>query len=223
MELVPRRAAVRRGTLLAVGLRLQADGDPLRLPQQPGAGRPARRYPHRPAHGTTRFEGRFRGEHRSVYGSGRLRPNDELTVELGLRYDEHTLTDEKDWSPRINAVWAFRPTVNLRGSWGVFHQSQRPYELQVEDGITTFGFSERTEQTILGLEKSFGGTKLDLLRLEAYHRNISNPRPRWENIYEPISTFPEIEPDRILVSPDESEPTGPSSSFAVDSEERVGG
>lgn len=161
-----------------------------------------------PRTGTVRFQRRLEGEQYSVYVSDRLRPRDGLTLELGLRYDEQTLTRDRHASPRANLVYALSPSSTVRAAWGFFYQSQRPYELQVEDGINELVQAERTEQRVLGYEQLLGGRANLLLRVEAYHRLISNPRPRYENVYEPISIYPEVEPDRFLVTPESSEAYG---------------
>ena len=98
----------------------------------------------------------------------------------------------------------------MRASWGRFTQSQRPYELQVEDGETTFDPVERSEQRVLGVERLFGegGRRTTTLRIEAYRRDIENPLQRYENLYEPINTFPEVEPDRVLIRPSSSRARG---------------
>jgi hypothetical protein len=49
---------------------------------------------------------------------------------------------------------------------------------------------------------------LRVLRVEAYRRDISEPRARCENLLEPINVFPEVEPDRFCLFPSESDSTG---------------
>ena len=172
---------------------------------------PLAEYRHQPRTGTTRFVERLSGEHYGAYLSDRWRPVDALTLELGLRYDEQTITDDRNVSPRINLVYALNQASVLRAAWGYFYQSQRPYELQVADGVTELGRAERTEQRVVGFERSFAtegkGSDL-LLRVEAYQRLIENPRPRYENIFEPISQFPEIELDRVLFTPERAQAYG---------------
>ena len=162
-----------------------------------------------PRTGVTRFEQRLSGEQYSGYLSSRSRPIDAFTVELGLRYDEHTITRDSNVSPRINLVYAPGEKSTLRLAWGYFYQSQRPYELQVEDGVTDLVMAERTEQRVIGFEHQFPdrGSGL-LLRVEAYHREIDNPRGRYENIFQPVEIFPETEPDRVLFAPDDSRAYG---------------
>ena len=163
-----------------------------------------------PRTGTTLFRETLRGDQRGVYLSDRTRLGEGLTLEFGLRYDEQTLTADRHLSPRINLVWAVGGSSVLRAAWGLFFQSQRPYELQVEDGETALVSAERTEQRVLGFEHNFVGVgKSGLqLRVEAYQREIRNPRVRFESLYEPISVFPEIEADRFRVAPERGEAYG---------------
>ncbi len=150
------------------------------------------------------FRGRFEERHNSVYAADRFRPIERLTLELGLRFDHHALTDESHLSPRGNVAFALGDKSVLRAAWGRFNQSQRPYELQVEDGETGFHPVERSEHRVVGFERLFGGgpeRPSYVLRIEAYQREVGNPRPRYENLYEPINNFPELEPDRVRVAP----------------------
>ncbi len=161
-----------------------------------------------PRTGTTSFVADLRSRQYSAYFSDRFRPIDDLTVELGLRYDEHTLTDDADFSPRVNLVYSLGSASMLRLAWGYFYQSQRPYELQVEDGVRILNPAERTEQRVIGFERTFGKRSDHLLRVEAYQRRIKGPLARYENIFQPVEIFPEIEPDRVLFEPESSESHG---------------
>ncbi len=155
------------------------------------------------------FVDEFDGEHIGVWASDRFSPIEPLTLEVGLRFDKHSLTDDSLTSPRINAAWRLGEGTVLRGSWGIFHQTQRPYELQVEDHETRFFEPEKSEHRVLGFERLFsGGRSFRALRIEAYSRRVSNPRQRFENLIEPINKFPEIEPDRVLVEPEEGRADG---------------
>ena len=172
---------------------------------------PLAEYRSEPRTGITRFVQRLSGEHYSAYLSDRWRPFDALTMEFGLRYDEQTITADRHLSPRINLVYALGQSSLLRAAWGHFYQSQRPYELQVEDGITTLASAERNEQRVIGFERTFatGAEESDLLlRIEAYQRLVENPRRRYENIFEPVSQFPEIELDRVLFTPESARAYG---------------
>lgn len=163
-----------------------------------------------PRTGTRTFAGRFSSDQLGAYAIHRWRPRDQVTLETGLRYDEATLTDDQEVSPRLNLVVSPNASSNLRLSWGHFFQTQRPYELQVADGVTAFDRAERTEQTVIGYERavSRGAGGDFLVRIEAYDRRVRNPRSRYENIFEPISIYPEVEPDRVLFEPESSHAYG---------------
>ena len=126
--------------------------------------------------GTTSFRRRFDGEQVGLYLSDRLRLWGALTAELGLRYDEHTLTGDRDLSPRLNLVAALGEASTLRAAWGHFFQGQRLYELQVEDGETGFFPGELTEHYVVGFEHRFrhGETlRLDTGCLVAFDGTVS--------------------------------------------------
>ncbi len=153
-----------------------------------------------PPVGTTRFRGVLSVDQSSAFASSRLRPFDALTAELGARFDHNSALDESRVSPRFNLAWAPRDDSVFRLAWGWFHQSQRPNELQVEDGETALAPSERAEHRILGFEhrRESGAT----VRVEAYQRLLSHPRVRFENLFDPIVLFPELTGDRVRIGPD---------------------
>lgn len=158
-----------------------------------------------------RFQADVRGEHLGVYVSDRFSPLDRLTLELGLRTDRHTLTDDTLTSPRLNLAWRLGDRHVLRGGWGHFHQSQRSYELQVEDGETRFFRAERSEHWVVGYEGILDpgeGAPFQALRIEAYRRELRHPRLRYENLFEAVSAFPEVEADRVRIAPDSGRAEG---------------
>ncbi|MEM7350109.1 MAG: TonB-dependent receptor, partial [Acidobacteriota bacterium] len=140
------------------------------------------------------------GEQGGAYVSTRWRPRSFLTLDAGLRYDHTAFAEDGRSSPRVAVAAALGSHTVLRAAWGQFHQSQRPYELQVPDGETTFSRSELSRQASLGLDRALGSQVT--LGLDAYWRAVSRPRALFENLYKPISRFPEIENDRILVAPE---------------------
>jgi hypothetical protein len=99
----------------------------------------------------------------------------------------------------------------VRTGWGLFHQSQRPYEVLVEDGETELHRAERSTHWVLGYERLFGHSAtlpVEALRIELYHRDIDRPRPRYENLFETLGFFPEVEEDRIRVAPERARSSG---------------
>lgn len=160
----------------------------------------------RPSVGSTRFDGRFEFDQGGAFLSSRIRPLDTVTVELGLRHDQDSLTNESHTSPRFNLGWRPWPRGVVRFAWGWFYQSQRPNELQVEDDETELRPAELAEHRVLDFEHRFerGGW----LRAEAFERRISRTRARYENLFDPVTVFPELEEDRVRVEPRDGEAEG---------------
>lgn len=148
------------------------------------------------------FADDFDGEQYALYAADRLRLGRHLTAEVGLRYDSQTLTDEEQTSPRLNLVHDLGAGSSLvRLGWGRFYQSQRPHELGVEFGETAFHPAERSEHWTVGFEKQL---RRLVLRADAYRREVADPRPRWETLFDPFSPFPEFASDVVKIAPTEA-------------------
>jgi outer membrane receptor protein involved in Fe transport len=124
----------------------------------------------------------------------------------GVRYDRHTATRDDLLSPRVNLAWRWGERSVVRGAWGRFYQSQRPYELQVEDGESSLRKAELAEHWVLGFETLLKPNRpgYDAVRVELFRRDVADPRPRYESLLEPLNFFPEIEPDRVRVAAERS-------------------
>ena len=155
---------------------------------------------------TLHFDDRLQRDHLGVWASDRWLVNDRLTVELGLRHDGYREPAESVTSPRVNLAWRMASRTVLRAGWGEYAQSQRPQELSVEDGESELERLEVSRQSVLGLEHTLAARRLgvDAFRVEAFDRRIDDPRRRAENLLEPINFFPEIEPDRVRLVPEDS-------------------
>jgi hypothetical protein len=134
-----------------------------------------------------------------VYIAQRVRPWSALTAELGLRYDRQSYTGDAEAQPRLNVEFAPHWGPTLRAAWGRFSQAQGIHEMQVQDGIDRFFPAEVAEHRMVGIEHSLRGADV---RLEAYQRRTTHERPRYTNLYNHVNTFPEVEEDRALVTPD---------------------
>lgn len=157
-----------------------------------------------------RFLGSLRGEHLGLWASDRVTWRERLTAEVGARYDRHTATDDTLLSPRVSFGWRLGERSVVRAAWGRFYQSQRPYELQVEDGESALSPAELSEHRVLGYERFLqpGRLGIDMFRVELFDREIDNPRARYESLLEPVNFFPEIEPDRVRIAPQGSTARG---------------
>ena len=140
------------------------------------------------------------GESYGAYVADRFRLGGVLVAELGLRWDHQTWLDDAQLSPRVNLSYTPRPSTTVRAAWGRFHQSQRLNELQVEDGVSTFYPAQRAVHWLASLEHRFAGGLA--VGIEGYEKQLSDLRPRYENLFNPIELFPEAQEDRVLVAPE---------------------
>jgi hypothetical protein len=156
-----------------------------------------------------RFAGTLRDEHFGLWASDRFSWGDRLTAELGTRYDRHSATRDHLVSPRVNLAWRLGERSVVRGAWGKFYQSQRPYELQVEAEDSLWP-AELSEHWVLGFEILLqpNGPGLDAVRFELFRREIDDPRTRYESLLEPLNFFAEVEPDRVRIAPESSTAEG---------------
>jgi hypothetical protein len=141
------------------------------------------------------------GEHAALYGDVRFRPARRLSMELGLRWERQTLDPSHDgtFGPRIGLRYALSERTAVRAAWGRFAQSQAINELPVADGALHFLPPQRAEHRVLGIEHAFeSGIGL---RVEAYEKEMSALRPRYENLLHTLTLLPELKPDRIVVAP----------------------
>jgi outer membrane cobalamin receptor len=142
-----------------------------------------------------------------LYAAWRARVTPNLATELGVRFDRQSYVDGgRQIGPRFNTVWQPGERTQLRFAVGRYYQSQRIHELQIEDGEMEFFPSEASDQA----EMTFQHDLLNGLgvRVDAYYRELSDLRPRYENLFEPIELFPETSMDRIRIAPDEAILTG---------------
>jgi len=145
----------------------------------------------------------------AMYFSDRWKPGRRTTVEWGLRWDDQTYTDltsDAQLSPHFSVLRALGDKSELRLSWGRYHQSQEINELQVEDGITNFWPAQRTDQLIVGYRRLIDDRYS--LRIEVFDKDIHDVRPRFENLFDPLGLFPELQPDRVRLVPSKARSRG---------------
>jgi hypothetical protein len=145
------------------------------------------------------------GEAYAAFASALLKLSRHVSVDVALRWDAQrfdTAFHDNQLSPRLSMQYQYDPATVLRLSWGHMAQTERPDELQVQDGDPTFHAAQRSTQTVLSLERHIRGNVL--LRVEAYDKRIDDPTPLYENIFDPFALLPELEPDRVRIQPDRS-------------------
>ncbi len=158
-------------------------------------------------------------ERAALFFTHRWQLGRDLVTELGLRA-QRTITSgstTEDWlyDPRVNLRWQLAAATKLRLHWGRFHQTDEVHELKVEDGLMEFPTAQRSDHLIFGLDHRLPGGLA--LRLEGFRKVQSAPRPRFENMLDPLTLLPEIAPDRVLIAPESAEMKGVE--LSVSSEE----
>lgn len=161
-------------------------------------------FPGSPGMQTTR-SARLRpdGDEYAAFWSSRIPLTPRFTLEAGLRWDDETYTGADSGTqlaPRLSALYVLPAGQRLRFSWGRYFQSQAINEAQVESELELFSPAQRAEQVVLSFETELAtGARL---RIEAYRKNYSRLRPRWENLFDTLVLVPELKPDRVLIEPD---------------------
>lgn len=144
----------------------------------------------------------------ALYLEHRWQLNDWLTADAGLRWDQQTYTtaaDDEQVSPRVSLLARPRRGTELRVSWGRFYQAQELNELKVADGLPDFEEAQRSEHLILSAVQDLGGYRL---RAEAYRKKMRSLATRFENLTDPLTLLPELQPDRVRLEPDSAEARG---------------
>lgn len=140
------------------------------------------------------------GSQFAAYGNIRTRLTGTVTAETGLRFDSQHYGKgfhDSQVSPRLNLLLEPFDLTQIRLGWGVFTQADGIHELKISDGVDRFQPAQRSVHTILGVRREFeDGTSI---RLEAYRKRGLDPVTYFENLTNPLSLVPELQPDRIVV------------------------
>jgi hypothetical protein len=136
------------------------------------------------------------------FASALLNVSRHVAVDVALRWDAQRFGPafhDNQLSPRLSVQYQYDPATIVRLSWGRMAQTERPDELQVQDGEPRFHAAQRSVQTVLSLERRIRDSTL--LRIEAYDKRITDPTPIYENLFDPFALLPELEADRVRVRP----------------------
>ena len=138
----------------------------------------------------------------SLFLTDRWQLSSASALELGLRWDRQTYTEpefDDQLSPRISLLHSFTPAIDLRLTWGRYHQSQAIHDLQVEDGVERFFAPQRADHWIAGVQFRYPNDYQ--LRIEAFLKDYDRLKPRFENLFDPLILIPELAPDRVGLNP----------------------
>jgi outer membrane receptor protein involved in Fe transport len=158
------------------------------------------------------------GNQLGAYTSVRAQPVERLVVDLGLRWDHQTLSDDGEdaLSPRASVLWLLTDRTRVRAAWGRYFQAQAINELQVPDGVDEFLPPQRADHWVAGIEYQHPA-EIDL-RLEIYRKDYDRLRPRYENLFNAAVLLPELKPDRVRVAPQSAQAHGVELSVSRETE-----
>jgi hypothetical protein len=145
----------------------------------------------------------------AAYASALFALGSRTLLDVGFRWDGQRFGSafrDDQLSPRVNVQFQYDDATVLRASWGRLAQTERPDELLVPDGDESFHPAQRATQAVLSIERR--ATPSLLLRVEAYEKRISSPRPLYENLLDPFSLLPELGVDRVRAQPDSAHAYG---------------
>ena len=149
------------------------------------------------------------GHQYSIYTNIKWLITNKLSSEFGFRFDgqhyESAFTSEQI-NPRLSVLYKINTDSELRFSWGEYSQAEGIYELKINDGLTAFQKPQKISHLIIGWTQSL--SKNMSLRIEAYRKTGRDNNPYYQNLTNPLSLLPELQPDRFLVIPDRLESDG---------------
>jgi outer membrane receptor protein involved in Fe transport len=132
-----------------------------------------------------------------------------VETELGARLDRadyRGLGAHAQLSPRFNVRYDASPDWHLYASWGEFTQAQRVSEWRTEEGQAIPDAATRAVHLIAGVAHE--GASTAQWRLEVYRNHWSALSPYFDTSLDALSLLPELEPDRVRVTPRDAEAAG---------------
>ena len=157
---------------------------------------------------TRQLSARPDGHQLGAYANLRLEILRDLTAEVGVRWDQETLSSERNdqVSPRLSLLFTPGERLQLRSSWGRYFQTQAVSELQIADGVDGFLPPQRSDHLVVSVEYQHPvGVGV---RLEAYRKAYRQVRARFENLLNSFVLLPELKPDRIRIAPERATADG---------------
>lgn len=149
----------------------------------------------------------------SLYAANRRRWA-KFETELGLRFDAQRYSGDGSHtqiSPRINLRYDLRDTIRLYASVGRFTQAQHVEEWRVEEAQQAPDAAQVSIHSILGAQ--FDLANGGRIGIEAYSKRWTTSAPYFDNLVDSFSLLPDLSPDRVRITPHQSEASGLELSF----------
>ncbi len=160
------------------------------------------------------------GNQLAFYLSTRFRILEPLTLETGLRYDYSSYTQDKLWSPRVNALYSLTRNTSLRGGWGYYYQTQAADELRIQFEETSTNRAQRAVHYVLGVDHQFDNGLY--FRTEGYLKKISRMPVKYVTLGADIDEFyPESRDDLVQLTANKGTAKGMEFYLKYDSGEKI--
>lgn len=159
-----------------------------------------------------------------AYWSGEFLVGDRLAIQPGLRWDFQDYYEDgldAHISPRLGFRYAMTDTTTLRASVGRYFQPEGIQEMKVTDGVDRF-FSPQSADHVIGSVDWNVNARLRL-RAEGYYKNYRATRIRFENLFNTFVLLPELEPDRVALTPNRARVEGIDLQARFDLSENLSG
>jgi hypothetical protein len=119
-------------------------------------------------------------------------------MEVGIRYDRGSYSQDRVVSPRVNAVYRIGDQTTVKAGWGYYYQMQGIHQINVQDGERGFSEAQRSEHYVVGLEQTLPFQIQ--FRIDGYYKRLSHLRPSYRNLTNALEIFPELQRDRALIN-----------------------
>ncbi len=136
------------------------------------------------------------------YWSGEFPVGDRVALQPGVRWDfqDYYATGFDGYtSPRLGVRYAVTDATTLRLSVGRYHQPEGIHEMKATDGVDHFFSPQRADHIIAGID--WDSDDWIELRAEGYYKDYEPTRTRFENLFNTFVLLPELEPDRVALTP----------------------
>ncbi len=137
-----------------------------------------------------------------AYWSGEFPLGDRLAVQPGVRWDfqdYYANGFDAHASPRLGMRYALTDATTLRLSVGRYYQPEGIHEMKATDGVDHFFAPQQADHLIAGI--AWDADSWIELRAEGYYKDYQPTRTRFENLFNTFVLLPELEPDRVALTP----------------------
>lgn len=125
-----------------------------------------------------------------------------FAMQPGLRWDfqDYYASGMEDYvSPRLGLRYQLTDATTLRATVGRYYQPEGIQEMKATDGVGHF-FAPQSAEHLIGSVDWDGNNGLRL-RAEGYYKTYEPTRTRFENLFNTFVLLPELEPDRVALTP----------------------